>query len=55
MHALNIKQRDIQGQTKLVFNFYKNSLEDIIDSNIDKKVSSKNNFLQPLKSIALVF
>lgn len=29
-----------------MFDFYKNSLKDIIDSNINDKIPGKNNFLQ---------
>lgn len=32
-----------------MFNLYKDSLEEVIDSNIDDGVLGKNNSLQPLK------
>lgn len=38
-----------------MFNFYKNNLENGIDSNIDDKIPSKNNFLQPSKLNASIF
>lgn len=38
---------------KPVFNRYKNSFKDVIESNIDNKISSKNNFLQLLKPSVL--
>lgn len=45
MHTINIKKEDIQGQTKLVFDTYNNSLEDILDRNIDDRILYKNNLL----------
>lgn len=39
------KKRNIQRQINLVFDPYKNSLESIIDSNINNEISDKNNLL----------
>lgn len=55
MHALNIKKKDTQKQTKPVFDFSKDSLEDIINSNIDNKLLSKNNYLQLSKHSVSTF
>lgn len=44
-----------QKQTKLVFDFYKDNLEDVIDSNIDDRLFSRNNYLQLLKPSTSVF
>lgn len=44
-----MKKRDIQRQTELVFNLYRDSLEDVIDSNIDDELPSRNNHLWPSK------
>lgn len=46
MHALNIKEKNTQRQTKPVFNLYKDSLEDIIDSNVNNRVLVRKIFLQ---------
>lgn len=40
-----MREKNTQEQIELVFNPYKNSLKNIIDSNIDDRVSGKNNFL----------
>lgn len=40
IQALNIKTKDIQRQTELVHDSYKNSLDNVIDSNIDDIVAS---------------
>lgn len=45
MHTLNIRKRYTQGQTELVFRLYKDSLKDVIDSNIDNRLLSGNNSL----------
>lgn len=46
MRTLNIREKDTQGQIKPIFNLSKNSLEDMINTNTDNRVSSRNNFLQ---------
>lgn len=46
MHALNMRKSDTQRQTKPVFDFYKVSLENVMDSNINNRVPSRNNSLQ---------
>lgn len=38
-----------------MFDLYKDSLEDIMDSNIDNRIFGKNNFLQLLKLSILAF
>lgn len=38
-----------------MFDFYKNSLESVMDSKIDNGVSGKNNLLQLLKLNILIF
>lgn len=43
MRTLNVKIKNTQGQIKLIHNFYKNSLDDILDSNIDNVVASTIN------------
>ena len=43
MRALNIKIRDTSGQTKPVHDLYKNSLDDVLDSNINDIVASTTN------------
>lgn len=43
--ALNMKEKDTQGQIESVFNLYKNNLKDIIDSNINNGLFNKNNYL----------
>lgn len=50
MYALNIRKKNIQEQKKPRFDFYRDSLEEMIDSNIDNRVSDKNNFLWQSKS-----
>lgn len=40
-----MKKEDIQEQTKLMFDPYREDLEDVVDSNFDDKVLDKNNFL----------
>lgn len=39
------KKKRYFRQTKQIFNFYKNNIKDVIDNNINNKLSSKNNFL----------
>lgn len=46
MHILNIQERDTQEQTEPLFDYYRDSLKDVIDNNIDNVVSSRNNLLQ---------
>lgn len=46
MRALNMREGDTQRQTELVFDLYKDNLEDIMDSNIDDGVSGRNNSLR---------
>ena len=41
MQALNIKVGDTPGQTEPVHDLYKDSLDDVLDSNIDDTVASK--------------
>lgn len=53
--ASNIREKNIQGQTKSLFNLYKDSLKDMIDNNIDNRISDKNNFLLPSKPSILAF
>ncbi len=43
MRALNIKAGDTQGQTEPVHDLYQDSLDDVLDSNIDDTVASKIN------------
>lgn len=45
MRALNIKEENTQGQTKLVFDLYRNNLNEVIDNNIDDGVYGRNNLL----------
>lgn len=45
MLALNIREKDIQGQMESVSNFHRNSLENVMDSNIDDGVAGKKNLL----------
>ena len=52
MHALNMREGDTQGQTEPVFDPYRDSLEDVIDSDVDDGVPGKNNPLQPSKPSA---
>lgn len=39
------KKKEYLRQTKSISDFYRNSLKNIMDSNIDNEVSNKNNFL----------
>lgn len=39
-----MRKRNIQEQIKPVFDFYKNNLEDIMNSNINDRIPDKNNF-----------
>ena len=41
MSAVNIKVGDTQGQTEPVYNPYKDSLDDFLDSNINDTMSSR--------------
>ena len=52
MRALNMREKDTQGQTEPVFDPYKDSLEDVMDSNVDDGVPSRNNPLRPSKPSA---
>lgn len=45
MYNLNMRKRDTQKKLELMFNFYKDSLEDIMDININDEVLNKNNIL----------
>lgn len=45
MCTLNMRKKDIQGQIRPIFDFYRDSLEDIINSNINDGKLGKNNFL----------
>lgn len=45
MHALNLREKYMQRQMKLMFNLYRDSLEDIIERNIDNGVFDTNNLL----------
>lgn len=44
MHTLKMREKNTQEQTKPIFDLFKDSLEDVIDSNIDNRISSRNNF-----------
>lgn len=55
MRNMNIREKNIQEQIKPIFDFYKNSLVNIIDSNIDNRIPSKNNLLKLSKPSILVF
>lgn len=46
MHTLNIKVDDIQEQTKQIYDQYEDSLNDILDGNIDNIVP-KTVFTKP--------
>ncbi len=46
MCILNITVDDIQGQTKLVHNPYKDSLDDILDSNVNN-IMAKTIYTKP--------
>ena len=50
--ALNVRERDTQGQTEPVFDPYRDSLEDVMDSNVDNGVPGRNNPLRPSKPSA---
>ena len=52
MRALNMREGDTQRQTEPVFDPYRDSLEDVMDSNIDDGVPGRNNSLQPSKCSA---
>ena len=55
MQALNIKIRNTPGQTKLVYNSYKDSLDNVLDSYIDNTVANTIHTKScPLKLITLV-
>lgn len=45
MHILNKIEKNTQEQIKPIFDPYRNNLKNLIDSNIDNKIFSKNNFL----------
>lgn len=49
MYIVNIGKKDTQKQTEPIFDIYRNNLEDVMDSNIDNTVHTKNNFLFPSK------
>lgn len=46
MHTLNIIVGNIQGRIELVHNLYKNSLNNILDSNIDN-IMAKTVYIKP--------
>lgn len=50
-----MKEKNIQRQKELMLDLYKNNLEDIINSNIDNRLPSRNNDLQLLKLSASTF
>ena len=52
MRALNMREGDTQGQTEPVFDPYRDSLEDVMDSNVDNGVPGRNNPLRPSKPSA---
>ena len=52
MRALNMREWNTQRQTEPVFDLYRDSLEDVINSNIDDGVPGRNNPLPPSKSSA---
>ena len=52
MRALNMREGDNQGQINPVFDPYRNSLENVMDSDIDNGVPGRNNPLRPSKSSA---
>lgn len=43
MHTLNIGEREIQKQMEPVHDLYKDSLDNVLDSNIDNIVASIND------------
>ena len=49
MRALNKREGDTQGQTEPVFDSYRDSLGDGIDSDVDDEVPGRNNPLRPSK------
>lgn len=55
MFGLNMKERLIERQTKLVFNIYRDSPKEVIDSKIENGLLGSNNHLQTLKPNALAF
>ena len=55
IRALNMKEGDAQGKTKPVFDLYGGSLEDVIDSNINDRLSGMNYYLRPSKLSASAF
>ena len=52
IRALNMRKGDTQGQIEPVFDPYRDSLEDVMDSNVDKGVPGRNNPLRPSKPSA---
>lgn len=50
--ALNIKIKDAQEEIKPVYDFYKNNLNKVWDSNINDTIASQNSCL--IKQIILV-
>ena len=52
MRALNMREGDTQGQTEPVFDLERNSLKDVIDSDVDDGVSGRSNPLRLLKPSA---
>ena len=52
IRALNMREGDTQGQTEPMFDPYRDSLKDVMDSNINDGVPGRNNSLQPSKSNA---
>lgn len=47
--ALNIREKDIQRQIKPILNPCKDSLNGVMDINIDDEISNKSNPLEQLK------
>lgn len=45
MRALNIREEDTQGQTKPISDLFRDNLKDVINSNINDQVLSRNNLL----------
>lgn len=45
IRALNIREKNTQKQTNSGFDSYKDSLGDVINSNIDDGIPDKNNLL----------
>lgn len=39
------EKKDIQGQIEPMFDFYRNNLEDIINSNIGNRIVNRNSLL----------